>query len=126
VKATLTVFLGMMLSLGAATAHAQTLSNIWSRPGTCDAGASVCDAVTVAAIDDGTKLLQFSEYNGHLTSYVGTPDTEDSTIVDITGAYLDGHEQPNSNGQCVLIFKAPAQLEAITCSAPSLTFTVTK
>jgi hypothetical protein len=105
---------------------AQTLSNSWSKAGTCDAGMLVCDHVTVADIDDGSKLLQFTEYGGHMLSYLGVADPEDSTLIDIAAAYFDGHELPRAAGQCVLLFKAPGQLDAITCSAPSLTFTVTK
>jgi hypothetical protein len=103
---------------------AQTLSNSWSKAGTCSS--FVCDHVTVADIDDGSKLLQFTEYGGHMLSYLGVADPEDSTLIDITAAYFDGHELPKVPAQCVLQFKAPEQLDAITCSAPSLNFTVIK
>ena len=109
--------------LGAA--HSRAQSTAWSKAGRCDAGTFVCDAVTVSDLADGDRLLQFTEHAGHYLSYIGTVDSEDRTIVDITAAYFDGH-RVSSAGQCVLIFKAPSELSEIDCSTPSLTFTVTE
>jgi hypothetical protein len=110
------------LLLVAGSAASAQVPIAWSKPGSCDAGAFHCDAVTVAHLDDGKTLLQFSEYAGHITSYVGSEGSEDPTLVDLDGVYLDGLTIPRANGQCALIFKAPEQLETITC--PGLTFTV--
>jgi hypothetical protein len=96
----------------------------WSKPGTCSAAEFQCDHVTVAHLDDGKVLLQFTEYAGHYQSYVGAEDSEDHTLIDLNQVYLDGHEIPHANGQCVLIFKAPGELDQVIC--PALTFTVTE
>jgi hypothetical protein len=112
-----------LVLLSAAHSHAQ--NNTWSKAGRCDAGTFVCDHITVSDLASGDRLLQFTEYAGHYLSYVGTVDSADRTIVDITAAYFDGHPV-SSTGQCVLIFKAPSELSEIDCSTPSLTFTVTE
>jgi hypothetical protein len=109
--------LGVTLSV---TAWAQ--SNAWSKLGTCST--FVCDAVTVAHLDDDKVLLQFTEYAGHYMSLTGTEDSEDPTLIELDQVYFDGHQIPQTNGQCVLIFKAPGELDQVIC--PSLTFTVTE
>jgi hypothetical protein len=113
------IWLLSLVLVGTTAAHGQ---DAWSKPGTCSAASFTCDAVTVAHLNDGRVLLQFSEYAGHLMSYVGREDSEDPTVIDIEGSYLDGLPLPRANGQCALFFKAPEQLETITC--PGLTFTV--
>jgi hypothetical protein len=108
------------------TAYGQVATDVWSRPGVCsEAGTFLCDHVTVAHLEDGKTLLQFTAYASHYESLVGTADSEDPTLIELEAHYLDGLPLPHaSNGQCALIFKAPGDLSEIIC--PSLTFTVTE
>lgn len=120
-----TTFLALLLSLGAATAHAQ-VSQAWtlehhqgvsyrSAAGACSAaGTFICDHVTVA-LDGRSVVLQFTEYAGHYMTFTGTADSEDPTLIDLAQAYLDGHPI-GSIGQCVLIFQS-GNLSQIICSA---------
>jgi hypothetical protein len=116
----------LLWAIAGATAHGQVATDVWYRPGTCsDAGTFVCDHVTVAHLKDGKTLLQFTAYASHYESLVGTADSEDPTLIDLEASYLDGLPLPHAiNGQCVLIFKAPGQLEQIIC--PGLKFKVTE
>jgi hypothetical protein len=111
--------IALVLLLTAVAAHAQTRSVA----GTCsDSGGFACDHVTVANLDDGKVLLQFTEYAAHVMSLVGRPDGDN--LVSVDERYLDGLRQAHAGGQCSLVFKAPGELSEIIC--PSLTFTVTK
>jgi hypothetical protein len=127
----LALALGLLLC---ATAHAQ-VTHAWtlehhqgvsvrSAAGTCSgAGTFICDHVTLM-LDGRTVVLQFTEYAGHYTQFAGTADSEDRTLIDLDGAYLDGH-QAGSTGQCVLFFQS-GELSQIICSAlgSQLVFTV--
>lgn len=120
--------LGILSLLWCATARAQ-VSEAWyhqgtsarSAAGSCSAADGfVCDAVTVAFLDGGSVLLQFTEHASHYTSLTGSADSENPRLISVDQVYLDGQLEANQRpGQCELIFVS-GELSQIIC--PALTF----
>jgi hypothetical protein len=113
--------LSLFATLAGNSAPLPVHGSVWSREGTCRAAEFQCDHVTVATLDDGKVLLQFTEYAGHYVSIVGRSEGE---LVSVDESYLDGLSQAHAGGQCSLVFKALGELSEVIC--PSFTFTVTK